>query len=104
MTTNSIEEIPSVGIDPPGPGASSAEPNAKPCASSCSSMKYKVAAFLIPCLAVTAYSLTQETSCATGGTHPCAISAVVLGLLAGATSFGLVSAIKAFKARTIAKA
>jgi hypothetical protein len=63
----------------------------------CSSDNYTSKAFFIPFLAVTAFSVVQETSCTATGGHACAASAVGVGLLAGLTSVGLFKAIKGIR-------
>jgi len=62
--------------------------------SACMFSNYYALAFLIPFLAVTAYSLAQGATCAATGGQACAFSAFAVGGLAGLTSLGLVTAIK----------
>jgi hypothetical protein len=101
MNTTDIERPNQTVTGSPSAAPASRESSeGKTCASGgCSSAKYRAVAFLVPFVAVTAYSLTQETSCAVSGAHACAASAVALGALAGLTSIGLVTGIKALKAK-----
>jgi hypothetical protein len=83
------------------PSAAACDTDASSCASgSCMFSNYKTLAFMIPFVAVTAYSMTQGSACSVAGGQPCALSAVAVGALAGLTSLGLVTAIKAIRKKT----
>jgi hypothetical protein len=73
----------------------------KLCASNtCVFSNYRIMSFIVPFLAVSAYSLNCNSACAVDGTHACAASALVVGALAGCTSLGAVTLILALKKLT----
>ena len=85
------------------PSAATCDTNAGSCASGgCMFSNYKTLAFMIPFVAVTAYSMTQGSACTVAGGQPCALSAIAVGALAGLTSLGLVTAIKAIRKKMAA--